>query len=68
MILKKKVSSIRVRVTRTDDGETLLERHLSTSEYLALLKSTYAAGESGRSSQADGESGDAYDLLIQADL
>ena len=62
------MTSITVRITRTDDGETLLERHLSTSEYLALLKGTYNAGESGRSSQADGESGDIYDLLIQAEL
>jgi len=62
------MTGIRVRVTITDDGETLLERHLSTSEYLALLKSTYGSGESGQSSQADGESGDAYDLLIQANL
>jgi hypothetical protein len=60
--------SIKVRVTRTDDGETLLERHLSTSEYLALLKSTYGAEETRQSSQADGESGDAYDLLMQVEL
>jgi len=62
------VTSIRVRVTRTDDGETLLERHLSTSEYLSLLKNTYEGLESGRRSQAEGESGDAYDLLVQAEL
>jgi len=62
------MTGIKVRVTRTDDGETLLERHLSTAEYLALMKSTYGAGESGQSSQADGESGDTCDLLIQADL
>jgi hypothetical protein len=60
--------SIKVRVTRTDDGETLLERHLSISEYLALLKSTYGVEETRLSSQADGESGDAYDLLMQVEL
>jgi hypothetical protein len=62
------MTGIKVRVTRTDDGETLLERHLSTFEYLALLKNTYAEAGSGRSSQADGESGDAYDLLREAEL
>ena len=59
------MTSLKVRVVRTDDGETLLERTLSTSEYLELLKNTELASDLSPAPD-DCESGEAYDALIDS--